>query len=101
MRELGMIDVGSSIQECFSDIYSIALTCRYKDCTHTVEVGCAVLRAVEAKELDEERYQSYLKLKKESEFHQMSYVEKRKKDQQFGRMINVAMKQMHKRKPSA
>jgi ribosome biogenesis GTPase len=77
------------------------VTCRFKDCTHTVETGCAILKAVENAELEEERYRSYLKLMKESEFHQMSYVEKRKKDKQFGRMVNVAMKQMHKRKPSA
>jgi ribosome biogenesis GTPase / thiamine phosphate phosphatase len=101
MRELGMIDVGSSIDESFSDIHELALTCRFKDCTHTVETGCAILKAVENEELDEDRYQNYLKLMKESEFYQMSYIEKRKKDKQFGRMINVAMKQMHKRKPSA
>ena len=101
MRELGMIDVGSSIDESFSDIHELAVTCRFKDCTHTVETGCALLKAVENEELEEERYRSYLKLMKESEFHQMSYIEKRKKDKQFGRMVNVAMKQMHKRKPSA
>jgi ribosome biogenesis GTPase len=101
MRELGMIDVGASIDESFSDIHELAVTCRFKDCTHTVETGCAILKAVENAELEEERYRSYLKLMKESEFHQMSYVEKRKKDKQFGRMVNVAMKQMHKRKPSA
>jgi ribosome biogenesis GTPase len=101
MRELGMIDVGASINESFSDIHELAVTCRFKDCTHTVETGCAILKAVENAELEEERYRSYLKLMKESEFHQMSYIEKRKKDKQFGRMVNVAMKQMHKRKPSA
>ena len=101
MREIGMIDVGASIGESFSDIHELAVTCRFKDCTHTVETGCAILKAVENAELEEERYRSYLKLMKESEFHQMSYVEKRKEDKQFGRMVNVAMKQMHKRKPSA
>jgi ribosome biogenesis GTPase / thiamine phosphate phosphatase len=99
MRELGMMDVGTSINESFSDVHELAGTCRFKDCTHTVETGCAILKAVEDGELEEERYRSYLKLMKESEFHQMSYFEKRKKDKQFGRMVNVAMKQMHKRKP--
>jgi ribosome biogenesis GTPase / thiamine phosphate phosphatase len=101
MRELGLMDVSTSINDSFSDIYELAITCRFKDCTHTVETGCAILKAVEHKELEEERYRSYLKLMKESEFHQMSYIEKRKKDKQFGRMIHVAMKQMRKRKPSA
>ena len=101
MRELGMIDVGTSIDESFLDIHELAATCQFKDCTHTMEVGCAILRAIEHGELAEERYRSYLKLMKESEFHQMSYAERRKKDKQFGRMINTAMKQMRKRKPSA
>ena len=74
-----MIDVGSSIDESFSDIHELALTCRFKDCTHTVETGCAILKAVENEVLDEDRYQNYLKLMKESEFYQMSYIEKRKK----------------------
>jgi ribosome biogenesis GTPase len=62
-----------------------------------VEVGCAILKAVQSKELSEDRYQSYMKLMKESEFHQMSYVERRKKDRQFGRMINTAMKLIKKK----
>jgi ribosome biogenesis GTPase len=100
MRELGMIAVGTSIDESFSDIHELSATCRFRDCTHTVETGCAILQAVEDGDLAEERYRSYMKLTKESEFYQMSYAEKRKKEKQFGRMVNVAMKQMRKRKPS-
>jgi ribosome biogenesis GTPase / thiamine phosphate phosphatase len=101
MRELGVIDVGTSIDESFSDIHELSMNCRFKDCTHTLEIGCAILKAVENLELNEERYQSYLRLMKESEYHQMSYAERRKKDKEFGHMINVAMKQMKLRKPSA
>lgn len=101
MRELGVIDVGTSIDESFSDIRDLSMNCRFKDCTHTLEIGCAILKAVENRELNEERYQSYLRLMKESEYHQMSYAERRKKDKEFGHMINVAMKQLKLRKPSA
>jgi ribosome biogenesis GTPase len=101
MRELGVIDVGTSIDESFSDIHELSMNCRFKDCTHTLEIGCAILKAVENLELNEERYQSYLRLMKESEYHQMSYAERRKKDKEFGHMINVAMKQLKLRKPSA
>jgi ribosome biogenesis GTPase / thiamine phosphate phosphatase len=97
MRELGMIAVGTSIDDSFSDIHELSQDCRFNDCTHTVEVGCAILTAVQAGTLDEERYQSYMKLMKESRFHQMSYVERRKKDKQFGRMIKTAMKQIRKK----
>ena len=101
MRELGMMAVGTSIDESFSDIHELSATCRFKDCTHTQETGCTIIQAIENGNLSEERYQSYMKLMKESEFHQMSYIEKRKKDKQFGRMASIAMKQMRKRKPGA
>jgi ribosome biogenesis GTPase len=53
--------------------------------------------ALQGKELSEQRYQNYIKLIKESAFHQLSYVERRKKDKQFGRMIKTAMKQNRNR----
>jgi ribosome biogenesis GTPase len=101
MRELGMVDTGNSVDESFSDIHELSATCRFRDCTHTTETGCAVLASVKNGELDEERYRSYPKLMRESEFYRLTYVERRKRDRRFGRMINVAMKQLRKRKPSA
>ena len=70
------------------------MNCRYANCSHSQELGCTVLAAVTSGELSEERYFSYMKLKKESEYHEMSYVDKRKKDRAFGRFIKSAMKQM-------
>jgi ribosome biogenesis GTPase / thiamine phosphate phosphatase len=99
MRELGMMGVGSSIDDSFSDVHMLSEHCRFRDCTHTSELGCAVLAAVESGGLDEELYRSYMKLVKESKFNDMSYIEKRQKDKDFGRMVNTAMKQMGKRKP--
>jgi len=96
LRELGMLGVGASIDEMFSDIQQMSTLCRFNDCTHTTEVGCAILKAIQSGDLTEERYQSYLKLKKESAFHEMSYAQRRKKDRQFGRMVKAAMK--HHRK---
>lgn len=97
LRELGMIAVGESIEESFSDIHRRAGDCRFNDCTHTTEDGCAILLAVEAGEVSLQQYQSYIKLKKESDFHQLSYLQRRKKDRQFGRMIKTAKKQMRKK----
>jgi len=98
MRELGNIDASDGIDDIFSDIKQLSVGCRFNDCTHTSEAGCAVLNAVQNNELSEARYQSYLKLIKESEHYQMSYVEKRKKDRQFGRFIKSAMKDIKKMK---
>jgi len=97
LRELGMIGVSASIDESFSDIHELSEKCRFNDCTHTVEVGCAILKALQRRELSEGRYQSYLKLMKESAFHEMSYGERRAKDKQFGRMIKTVTKQMRKK----
>jgi len=97
LRELGMIAVDESIEESFADIHGLSAGCRFNDCTHTTEVGCAVLQAVENGDVSEQRYQSYIKLKKESDFHQLSYVERRRKDRQFGRMIKSVTKQMKKK----
>jgi ribosome biogenesis GTPase len=97
MRELGMIGADASIEESFSDITALSGECRYKDCTHVVEAGCAILTAVRNGALREERYQSYITLMKESAFHQLSYVERRQKDKKFGRMVKAAMKQVKKK----
>jgi ribosome biogenesis GTPase len=101
MRELGLMGVGASIEDSFSDIHELSRKCRFTDCAHSVEVGCAILVAVQMGSLSEARYRSYMKLVKESQFHEMTYVERRKKDKQFGRMIKTAMQQLKKRKPSS
>ena len=97
MRELGNIGTSTGIDETFTDIQELSKGCRFIDCTHTTETGCSILMAIENGELSEERYRSYLKLLKESEYHQLSYVEKRRKDRKFGQFIKSAMKQ-HKKK---
>jgi ribosome biogenesis GTPase len=97
MRELGNIGVKSGIEESFSDIFKLSGNCRFKDCTHTHEVGCSVLKAVRSGRLNEAHYQDYLKLKKESEYYQLSYVERRRKDKKFGQFIKSVVKQNKKK----
>ncbi|OQX20647.1 MAG: ribosome small subunit-dependent GTPase A, partial [Desulfobulbaceae bacterium A2] len=80
----------------FADITGFASGCRYRDCSHTTEHGCAVLEAVQKGALSQEHYDNYLKLRKESEFHEMSSVDKRKKDRDFGRFIKAAKKDCKK-----
>lgn len=92
MRELGMLGVGDEIDDSFADIKEQSGRCRFTDCTHTSEPGCAILRAIANEELDAAHYQNYLKLKKESEFHEMSHLEKRKKDRAFGKFVHSVVK---------
>ena len=68
MRELGMWDSGGGIDTAFADIEALSRMCRYSDCTHNGEPGCAVRRALEDGTLDRARWNSYLKLKTENEY---------------------------------
>lgn len=95
MRELGLLGTGDGMDATFGDIGEYSTQCRFPDCTHTHEPGCAVLAAVENGELSDDRYRNYLKLKKESDYQDLSYVEKRRKDKAFGRFVKSVLK--HKR----
>ena len=94
MRELGLLGASDGVNQGFKDLFRLSLNCRYPNCGHTQEPGCAVRAAVTSGVLNEDRYSSYMKLKKESDFHELSYVDKRKKDRTFGRFIKSAKKQM-------
>lgn len=97
MRELGLLGANEGMNAAFAEIYKLSLDCRFTNCTHAQEPGCAVLAALERGELSEERYRSYIKLKRESDHHALSYVDRRKKDKAFGRFVKSAKKQMRKK----
>jgi len=97
MRELGMLDVNEGLDDTFADIGGLAKNCRFTDCSHSSEPGCAVRAAIERHDLSDERLQSFLKLRKESAFHDLSYVERRRKDREFGRFVRSVMKHKGRR----
>ena len=66
MRELGMWETDTGLVEAFSDVEVYLGRCRFSDCSHTSEPGCAVRAAIEAGELDPGRWERYRKLKEES-----------------------------------
>ena len=99
MRELGLLGAGETVDRSFGDLRDLSSGCRYSDCTHTNEPGCAILDAVARGELSEEHHRNYLKLRKESEHHAMSYAERRRKNRAFGRFIKSAKKQRSDLKP--
>jgi ribosome biogenesis GTPase len=96
MRELGILASSDALEDSFADIHDLSARCQYANCCHMQEPGCAVLVAVGNGSLREDRYRNYLKIKKESEFHELSYAEKRKKDKTFGRFIKSAKTQLKK-----
>ncbi len=66
MRELGVESV--DLSKSFSDIDELSEQCRFRDCSHTKEPGCAIRQAIEEGTLDERRFESFLKLKKEAKY---------------------------------
>jgi ribosome biogenesis GTPase / thiamine phosphate phosphatase len=97
MREVGILSSNGGIEAAFSDIADFASQCHFRDCTHTNEPSCAVLKALETGEIDPEHYNNFIKLRKESEFHLMPHAKKRKKDKDFGRFIKTAKKNLSRK----
>ena len=68
MRELGMWDADGGVSRTFSDIAALARRCRFRDCTHRTEPGCAVRATVEQGELAPERLKAWRGLCAENDF---------------------------------
>ncbi|EXJ13503.1 ribosome small subunit-dependent GTPase A [Imhoffiella purpurea] len=94
MREFGILDAGNGIESRYAEITELASRCRYRDCTHSGEPGCAVREAVDSGEIGRAHFENYLKLRQESEFNQMTHAERRKKDRDFGRFIKSVKKDL-------
>lgn len=94
MRELGILGAREGINTGFEEIAALSADCRFADCSHQHEPGCAVRAAIAGHALPEDRYLSYIKIRKESEHHEMSYLDKRKKDKAFGRFLKSVKKGM-------
>lgn len=92
MREIGIADTSDGLETTFESIIQHSRNCKFSDCTHTVEKGCAVLEAVENSTIDKDTYKNYLKMEREKIRFQSSKFEKRKKDKAFGKMVNEVMK---------
>jgi len=87
MREIGLTDSDEGMEATFDSIIKLSSVCKFSDCQHIRENGCAVLEAVENGELDRAAYENYLKMEREKIHFQSSIAEKRKKDKDFGKMI--------------
>lgn len=96
MREVGIADSESGLEITFDRIVSLSQNCKFKDCTHTNETGCAVLEAVENGEIDRESYENYRKMEKEKVHFEATVAEKRGKDKEFGKMMKNYKKDIKK-----
>ncbi len=96
MREVGIADSAGGLENTFDLIFSYSQNCKYKDCTHTNEKGCAVIEAVERGEIDGASYENYLKMEREKAYFESSVAEKRKKEKIFGKMMKNYKKDIRK-----
>jgi ribosome biogenesis GTPase / thiamine phosphate phosphatase len=87
IREVGLADAGEAVANVFDDISELAKECKFADCRHQCEPGCAVRAALDCGDLSEEKYSNYLKLKKESDHYSLTNLGKRQKERSFGQMV--------------
>ena len=87
MRELQLTQSDDGIRRAFADIEELAAQCRFKDCQHLAEPGCAVQQAIALAEFDPRRLTNYHKLNAEQTRNAASLYEKRERERQFSKMV--------------
>jgi ribosome biogenesis GTPase len=101
MRELGLWADDDGLDRTFDEIEALASRCRFPDCGHEHEPGCAVRAAVESGTLDAGRWRSYLKLRREMRFLELKKDEKsrRRYEKAVGRDFHARLKEIKRNKP--
>lgn len=97
MREFGLYESSSGFSDTFEDITRLESECKFKNCTHENEPGCAVQKALSNGDLEEDRYAHYLKLLKEEKYIESKISEKNAKekkdnDKKFAKMLRERLK---------
>ncbi len=93
MREVGITNTSEGLEATFDEFLQLASDCRFKDCTHTNEKGCAILAAVERGEIDSDSYNNFRKMERERSHFETSVEDRKKKEKTFGKMIKQVKKQ--------
>ncbi len=98
MRELQITDCEDGVSNVFSDIKDAAQTCRFNDCQHNEEPGCAVNAAIVNGDIDPRRLESYKKLMAEQSRNSATLAERRQKDKALSKFYSRTLKESHKLK---
>ena len=98
MRELQLWDVGEALDEAFDDIDALAAGCRFRDCRHRQEPGCAVKAAAAAGTLPEDRLEAYLKLQAERDafdarHDERALIEQKRRSKIMGKALHARLKE--------
>lgn len=97
MREVGITDTSMGLETTFDEIVRLSHKCKFKDCTHTNEIGCSVLEAVKKGEIEKSSYENYLRLEREKAHFESTVSERRKKDKDFGKMMKNYKKYINRK----
>lgn len=98
MRELQLVDCEQGVQQAFADIDALAQQCKYADCTHSNEPGCAVLSAIDDGRLAARRLANYQKLLREQAFNTATLAQRREQERNFTRYCRSVMKEVKLRR---
>ncbi|MDP4206788.1 MAG: ribosome small subunit-dependent GTPase A [Bacteroidota bacterium] len=99
MREVGIADTSEGgLEKAFEKIIILSQNCKFKDCTHTNEIGCSVLEAVDNGEIDNASYENYMKMEREKAHFESTVAERRKKERDFKKMVKNYKKDINKNK---
>jgi ribosome biogenesis GTPase len=89
MRELGMLDAAEGIAQVFADIEALAMGCRFRDCGHEGEPGCAVQAAIVAGELEADRLKRWRKLEREDRLHTETLAERHQRNRAWAKATSA------------
>jgi len=98
MRALRMVDAGAGISQVFDDIAQLAQSCRFDDCQHGSEPGCAIRQAIATGALDPARLARWGKLQREDQYNSETLAQSHARDRAFGKMVRNAQNSAKKRK---
>lgn len=98
MREVGITNISDGLEMTFDEILNLAQDCKFNDCTHTSEKGCAIMSAIENDEIDADSYANFIKMEKEKMHFESDATERKKKDKDLGKMIKSVQKQRRNNK---
>lgn len=98
MREVGITNSPDGIEMTFNELLALAENCKFSDCTHTNEKGCAVLSAVENEDLDADSYANFMRMERERTHFESDAQARKKKDKDLGKLIKAVKKQRRNNK---
>ena len=99
LRELGIADTGDSLADVFEDIETLTRRCRFANCGHHTEPGCAVLEAIASERLDERRLRNYEKLLREEARNTATIAERREERRQFAKRVRRVVREKERFQP--